>query len=98
MSPGRVAEHVQALEGVQDIDRRHGAGGADFLDADFGNPIDFLALDEHVRDGLGPICAIAKQAKIGQGLFRAAEPAFTLGELVAESDQEITVASSLVLR
>lgn len=80
---------------MQDVDGGHGALGTNLLDADFGAAAFFR---QDVDDGLGPVCAIAQEAQIGQGFLGAAEAALALAELVAEGDEQEAIPPALILR
>ena len=86
---------------MQDVIRRHGAEGADFLDGDlaaaFAVSAVLFVLEEDVRDGFGPVGAVAEEAEVRERLFRRSELAFAFGEFVAEGDEELAEAFSLVL-
>lgn len=95
---------------MQHVVGRHGAQRADLLDGYLPSPAAAFALafaaaaaapfvlDEHVRDGLGPVGAVAEEAEVRERFLRGAELGFALGELVAEGDEELAEALALVLR
>jgi len=78
---------------VQHIIGRHGRQRAQLFDVDFGPPV-----RQDVDDGLLPVGAVAQQAQVAERLLGAAELALALGELVAESDEELAEALALILR
>ena len=106
-----VPQHVQVLQRVQHVRRRHGAQGAHFLDrnlpaatataaaagAGFAVLVVLFVFDEYVGDGFGPVGAVAEEAEVREGFFGGAELGLALGELVAEGDEEFAEARALVL-
>lgn len=51
---------------------------------------------QDVEDDPGPVAAIAELAQIGEGLLGGANALLQLGQLVAEGDEELAVALTLV--
>lgn len=102
MLPLAIPQHIQILQRVQHIIRRHGAEGADLLDRDLAFAVvlagRLFVLDEDVGDGLGPVGAVAEEAEVRERFLGRAELAFAFGELVGEGDEEFAEAFSLVLR
>ena len=102
MLPLAVPQHIQILQRVQHVIRRHGAEGADLLHGDLAAAFAVFAvlfvLDEDVGDGFGPVGAVAEEAEVREGFFGRAELGFAFGELVAECDEEFAEAFALVLR
>lgn len=101
MLPLAVAQHVEVLQRVQHVVGRHGAQRANLLHGHLPAALALFAvpfvLDEHVRDGFGPVGAVAEEAEVREGFLGGAELGFALGELVAEGDEEFAEAFSLVL-
>ena len=90
-----VPEHIEILQRVQHVARRHGGQGADLLDAGLGLAV---VVQQHADDGLLPVGAVAQQAQVRQRLLGRAELALALRQLVAEGDEQAAVALALVLR
>lgn len=107
MLPLAVPQHVQILQRVQHVRRRHGAQGAHLLDRNLPAAAAGFAVlaavvvpfvfDEYVGDGFGPVGAVAEEAEVREGLFGRAELGFASGELVAECDEEFAEPLPLVL-
>ncbi len=101
MLPLAIPQHVQILQGMQHIIRRHGAERADllygYLAAAFAILAVLFVLDEHVGDGFGPVGAVAEEAEVGERFLGRAELALAFGELVAEGYDEFAEAVALVL-
>ena len=101
-----VPQHIQVLQRVQHVRRRHGAQGAHLLDRNLpagGGGFAVLAVvlfvfDEYVGDGFGPVGAVAEEAEVREGFLGGAELGLALGELVAKGDEELAEPFALVLR
>lgn len=102
-----VAQHVQILQGVQDIVGCHCGRSTDVVDGDLGgfagvlggrggDVCDFV-VGEDVHDGFLPVGAVSQEAEVREGFFGRAKFAFAFGELVAEGDEESAEAFTLVL-
>ena len=89
----RISQHVEVLQRVQHIVRRHRGQRAQLLDVDFGPPV-----GEDVDDRLLPVRPIPQQAQVAERFLGAAQPPFPLRELVAEGDEQLPEALALVLR
>ena len=57
-----------------------------------------VEVDENVEHGHGPVAPVAQEAEIGEGLLGRARLGLDLGQLVAELDEHLAVAESLVGR
>lgn len=91
----RIPQHIQILQRMQHIPRRHGRQTPQLLHAT-------LALlprlvRQQIHDRLRPEGAIPQQPQIAERLLRAPELALPFAQLVAEGDEQLAEAHALVL-
>jgi hypothetical protein len=55
-------------------------------------------INQNVEYGHGPVAPVAKQAQIGQRFFGCARFCFNFGQLVAELDEDLAIAETLIRR
>jgi len=92
-SPHRIPQHIQILQRVQDIIRRHCARSPDLLNTNFP-----LEVHEQIDHRLLPVSAVTQQSQITERFLRTAEFPLALTQLVAKRNEQPAEAFTLVLR
>lgn len=87
-----VPQHIQILQRMQHVVRRHRRLGTQILDICLGPSI-----HEKIDNDFLPIGTVTQQPQIGKRFLGRPELAFALGQQVGEVDEEFSEAFALVL-